>query len=154
MADPTGAERDHPPAQVETGTDSDLDSTSHSGRDSEGATTAASGHEGRSSARCQHLATSQVQKLLEQSDKDVIVIDEQVGTDGLETVHLKTSWGHVSSKPKWTGLPASLPGSHSSNLGWKRSMMVGIREMIVSILQGSHLQPEGPSCWLLMGLWP
>ncbi len=31
--------------------------------------------------------------MLEQSSKDVIIIDEQVDTDGLDTVHLTTSWG-------------------------------------------------------------
>ncbi len=118
VADPTGAEPDRPSARVETGTDSELDSTSQSGSDSESANTEASFQEGRSLARRQCLASSQVQNLLEQTDKDVILIEEQVDTDGLDTVHLTTSWGgcieHVEAD--W----ATLPGSHSSNLGWKR----------------------------------
>ncbi len=36
------------------------------------------------------LAPSQAQQMLEQSDKDVIVIDKQVEITGLETIHLTT----------------------------------------------------------------
>ncbi len=120
VADPTSAEWGHPYAQNDTGTDSEQESTSQSGGDTESVNTESSSQEGRSSARRRRLASSQVQKLLEQGDKDVIVIDEQVDTDGLKTVHLTPSWGNVSSTKKRAGLLASLPGSNSSNLGWKR----------------------------------
>ena len=36
--------------------------------------------------------------MLEQSGKDVIIIDEQVDTDGLDTVHLTTSWGECAKQ--------------------------------------------------------
>ena len=91
-ANPTGAERGNPPTRPDTATDSEPDSTSQSGSDSESVTTDVSGHPGRSTARRTRLAASHVQQMLDQNDKDVILIDEQVETEGLETVHMTTEW--------------------------------------------------------------
>ncbi len=108
VANPTGAEQGNPSAQPDTATDSASDSSSSSDDDSESVTADASGHEGRTSARRRHLAASQAQNLLKESDKDVIVLDEHVETEGLETVHMTTEWGQCVEQEE-EGWPTHFP---------------------------------------------
>ncbi len=93
VGQPTGTEQDNSSVLPDTGTDSDPDSSIHSGTDSEGVTTDASDPNRRRSATRHRLAPAQAQQMLEQSDRDVIVIDEQVEVTELETIHLTTGWG-------------------------------------------------------------
>ncbi len=88
---PTGVDQSNSSAQQDTATDSEPDSSSQLGSDSESVTTDASGREGHTSARRHRLAASLAQKLLEESDKDVIVLHKHVETEGLETVHMTTT---------------------------------------------------------------
>ncbi len=92
-ATPTGAGRGNPPAQPDTATDTDPNSTSQSGSDSEGVTTDASEQRGRTGARRHCLAASQAQQLLEESDRDVIILEEHVETAELETIRITPQWG-------------------------------------------------------------
>ncbi len=89
---PTGAGQGNFSVRPDTGPDSDPDSTTQSGSDSESVKTGASDHNRRRLASRHSLAPSQAQQLLEESDKDVIIIDELVETDGLETVHMTPDW--------------------------------------------------------------
>ncbi len=81
VAQPTEAGQGKSSAPPDTGTDSDPDSTSLSGSDSESVHTDASVHRGRRPARRERLAASWAQQLLENSDKDVIILDEYVETE-------------------------------------------------------------------------
>ena len=92
VGQPTGAGQGTSSAHPDTDTDSDPDSTTQSGSDSESVNTNASEHRRHNPARQRRLAASQAQKLLEESDKDVIVLEEQIETDELETVHVTTDW--------------------------------------------------------------
>ncbi len=108
VANPTGAARGNSSAQPDTATDSAPDSSSQSGSDSESIITDASGHEGRTSARRHHLAASQAQRLLEESDKDVIILDQHVETEGFETVNMIHEWGECV-KQEEEGWPTRFP---------------------------------------------
>ncbi len=92
VGQPTGAGQGNSSAQPDTDSDSAPDSITQSGSDSESVTTDASEHRRRISARRHHLAPSQAQRLLEESDKDVIILDGHVENEGLETVHMTTDW--------------------------------------------------------------
>ncbi len=72
---PTGAGQGTSSAQPDTAMDSKPDSTTQSGSDSESVNTDVSEHRRRTLARRHHLAASQAQRLLEESDKEVIVLD-------------------------------------------------------------------------------
>ncbi len=89
---PSGAGQDTSSAHPDTASDSEPDSTAQSGTDSESVTTDASDHHRRRRASRNRLAPSQAQQMLEQSDKDVIIIDEQMETVELETVRLTPGW--------------------------------------------------------------
>ena len=91
IGQPTGAGQDTSSAHPDTASDSELDST-QSGTDSESVTTDASDHRRRRRARHHRLGPDQAQQLLEESGKDVIVVDEHIETEGLETVHMTTEW--------------------------------------------------------------
>ncbi len=92
VGQPTGAGQGNFSVRPDTGTDFEPDSTTQSGSDSESVHTDASEHHRRRLASRRRLAPAQAQQLLEESDRDVIVIDERIETEGLETVHLTTGW--------------------------------------------------------------
>ncbi len=154
VSQPTRADQDTSSAHPDTATDSEVDSTAQSGSDSESVTTDASEHHRCSRARRNHLAPEQAQQLFEQSDKDVIVINEQVETEGLETVRMTTEWERdlEHEEASWpTRFPVRKPFIKP------RVEQVddnGIRERTVSTLRESHHRPHGLSCQLPMGLWP
>ena len=92
VGQPTGAGPDTSSAHQDTATDSELDSTAQSGSDSESVTTDASDQHRRRQARHNRLALDQAQCLLEESENDVIVLDEQVENETLKTVRVTTNW--------------------------------------------------------------
>ena len=92
VGQPTGAGQGNFSVRPDTGTDSEPDSTTQSGSDSESVKTDASEPHRCRQARRHRLAPDQAQRLLEESENDVIVLNEQVETEGLKTVHMTTDW--------------------------------------------------------------
>ncbi len=108
VGQPTGAGQGTSSAHPDTATDSDPDSTTQSGSDSKSVNTDASEPNRHRQARHHRLAPDQAQQLLEESENDVIILSEQVETEGLETVHMTTGWdSHVEQEEaSW---PTSFP---------------------------------------------
>ncbi len=95
VGQPILADKGNSSAHPDTDTDSAPDSTMQSESESESTQTDASGSNRRRMATRHRIAPDQAQQMLEQSDKDIIVIDEQVELHGLETVRLTTGWKEV-----------------------------------------------------------
>ncbi len=89
---PSRADPDTSSAHPDTVTDSESDSVMESVSGSESVNTDASDPNRRKRANRKRLAPDQAQQMLEQSGKDVIIIDEQVETEELEKVSLRREW--------------------------------------------------------------
>ena len=92
VGQPTRVDPDTSSAHLDTATDSDADSTMESDSGSESVTTDASDQNRRRKATRKRIASSQAQQLLDQSGNDVILIDEQVETEGLDNIRLIQGW--------------------------------------------------------------
>ncbi len=92
VSQPPRADLDTSSAHPDTGKDSDADSTMESANGSESVKTDASDPNRRRRANRTRLAPSQAQQLLEQSGNDVLLLSEQVETEGLENIRLTRGW--------------------------------------------------------------